>query len=218
MQPKPHFIIVFCINNVVVMSLFKHFLFFVAACLGPVITVLCLWLDLNFFRDTVSELSVTEIVQEAVLAAVAVMHFLFARRYTAFRQCNILIGGLFLAMLIRELDAVFDMIAHGSWVWFALATSAITLVCPLVKWKTTAAQLQDYTRTPGYGMMMAGLITILVFSRLLGMGELWGFILQDGYVRAAKNAVEEGCEMYGYLLCLTATVGYAFSLRRQSAA
>lgn len=200
------------------MSLFKHFLFFVAACLGPVITVLCLWLDLNFFRDTVSEISVTEIVQELVLAGVTVMHFLLARKYIAFRLCNILIGGLFLAMLIRELDAVFDIISHGSWVWFALATSVITLVYPLLRWKLAVVQLQAYTHTPGYGMMLAGLITILVFSRLLGMGELWGFILQDGYVRAAKNAVEEGCEMYGYMLCLTATVGYAFSLRRLGSA
>ncbi len=200
------------------MSLFKHFLLFVAACLGPVITVFCLWLDLNFFRDSVTEISVTEIVQELVLAGVMIIHFMLARKYSPLRLCNILIGGLFLAMLIRELDAVFDMISHGSWVWFALATSAIALIYPLSRWKTAAAQLEEYTHTPGYGMMLAGLMTILVFSRLLGMGELWNFILQDGYVRAAKNAVEEGCEMYGYMLCLTASVGYGFQVRRLAAA
>ncbi|SUB71734.1 Uncharacterised protein [Pluralibacter gergoviae] len=89
--------------HVVVMSLFKHFLFFVVACFGPVLTVFCLWLDLNFFRDTVTEISVTEIVQELVLAAVMVIHFVLAKKYVPLRLCNILIGGLFLAMLIREL-------------------------------------------------------------------------------------------------------------------
>lgn len=200
------------------MSLLKHFLFFVAACLGPAVTVLCLWLDLNFFRDRVSELSVTEIVQELVLAVIIVIHFRLARKYTALRLSNILIGGLFLAMLIRELDAVFDLIAHGSWVWFALASTAAALALPLLKWRVAVCQLQEYARTPGYGMMLAGLMTILVFSRLMGMGELWDFVLQDGYVRAVKNAVEESCEMYGYMLCLTATASYAFSLRRCDAA
>ena len=204
--------------HVVVMSLFKHFLFFVVACFGPVLTVFCLWLDLNFFRDTVTEISVTEIVQELVLAAVMVIHFVLAKKYVPLRLCNILIGGLFLAMLIRELDAVFDTISHGCWVWFALTTSVIALIWPVAKWKTTVAQLEQYAQTPGYGMMLAGLMTILVFSRLLGMGELWNFILQDGCVRAAKNAVEEGCEMYGYMLCLTATLGYSFQLRRIAAA
>ena len=181
------------------------------------ITVFCLWLDLNFFRDAVTEISVTEIVQESVLAAVVVIHFILAKKYATLRYCNILVGGLFLAMLIRELDAVFDMISHGSWVWFALASSVLALIYPLARWKITAGQLQQYTTTPCYGMMLAGLMTILVFSRLLGMGDLWSYILQDGYIRAVKNAVEEGCEMYGYLLCLTASVGYAFQVRRLSA-
>lgn len=200
------------------MSVFKSFLFFIVSCFGPVLTVLCLWIDLNFFRDSVTEVSVTEIVQELILAAVVVIHFLLAKKYTLFRFCNILIGGLFLAMLIRELDAIFDMLSHGSWVWFALATSALSLAYPLLNWKKTLEQLQQYTQTPGYGMMLAGLMTILVFSRLIGMGDLWGFILQDGYVRAAKNAVEEGCEMYGYTLCLIAATGFSFQVRRLSAA
>lgn len=199
------------------MSLFKHFLLFLAACFGPVLTVFCLWVDLHFFRNAVTEVSVTEIVQEVVLAAVVAIHFFLARKYSLLRGCNILIGGLFLAMLIRELDAIFDLISHGSWVWFALTTSALALIYPLSKWKSTVSQLQQYTATPGYGMMLAGLMTILVFSRLLGMGDLWSYILQDGYVREVKNAVEEGCEMYGYMLCLTASVGYAFQMRTRAA-
>ena len=74
-------------------------------------------------------------------------------------------------------------------------------------------QLTQYTRTPGYGMLISGLLAILVFSRLFGMQGLWQAILDDGYVRVVKNVVEEGSESFGYMLCLTASIGYYCNFR-----
>ena len=34
-----------------------------------------------------------------------------------------------------------------------------------------------------------------------------------GYVRVVKNVVEEGSESFGYMLCLTASIGYYCNFR-----
>lgn len=76
------------------------------------------------------------------------------------RYCNILIGGFFLSMLIRELDAFFDLLAHGSWVWFALLSAVCALLYPVIHYRLTLTQLADYTRTPWYGVMLSGLLAV----------------------------------------------------------
>lgn len=159
------------------------------------------------------EVSLTEVVQESVLAVIVLVHLLLARKYAHLRYSNILIGGFFLAMLIRELDGLFDLLSHGSWVWFALLATAGSLVLPLRHLRQTLSQLAEYTRTPYYGMMISGLLAILVFSRLFGMHGLWYAVLEENYARVVKNTVEEGSESFGYMLCLTATLGYACYFR-----
>lgn len=150
---------------------------------------------------------------ESVLAVIVLVHLLLARKYAHLRYSNILIGGFFLAMLIRELDGLFDLLSHGSWVWFALLATAGSLLLPLRHLRQTLSQLAEYTRTPYYGMMISGLLAILVFSRLFGMHGLWYAVLEENYARVVKNTVEEGSESFGYMLCLTATLGYACYFR-----
>lgn len=190
------------------MSVLRSFLFFLGAGAASAVAVLCLWIDVRVFDNNIPEISLTEIVQESVLAIIVLIHFALAGRYALLRYCNILVGGFFLAMLIRELDAVFDLISHGSWVWFALFSTLCTLIYPLRHYRHTLSQLAQYTRTPYYGMMLSGLLAVLVFSRLFGMHGLWYSILEEGYAREVKNAVEEGSESFGYMLCLTASIGY----------
>lgn len=81
-------------------------------------------MDIRVFGNDIPEVSLTEVVQESVLAVIVLVHFLLARNYPHLRYSNILIGGFFLAMLIRELDGLFDLLSHGSWVWFALLATA----------------------------------------------------------------------------------------------
>ncbi|MFK3706264.1 transporter [Klebsiella sp. NPDC088457] len=190
------------------MSVLRSFLFFLGAGAASAVAVLCLWIDVRVFDNNIPEISLTEIVQELVLAMIVLIHFALASRYALLRSCNILVGGFFLTMLIRELDAVFDLISHGSWVWFALFSTLCTLIYPLRHCRQTLSQLAQYTRTPYYGMMLSGLLAVLVFSRLFGMHGLWYSILEAGYARVVKNAVEEGSESFGYMLCLTASIGY----------
>lgn len=182
------------------MSLLRSLLFFFGAAVAAALAVLCLWVDIRVFGNDIPEVSLTEVVQESVLAVIVLVHLLLARKYAHLRYSNILIGGFFLAMLIRELDGLFDLLSHGSWVWFALLATA-------------GSQLAAYTRTPYYGMMISGLLAILVFSRLFGMHGLWYAVLDENFARVVKNTVEEGSESFGYMLCLTATLGYACYFR-----
>ena len=195
------------------MTIFKSLLSFLGAASACAFVVFCLWVDIHFWDYNISELSLTEIVQELVLTTIVFIHFRLAKQYNAMRYCHILVGGFFLAMLIRELDALFDLISHGSWLRFALIAALLALIYPLIHYRQTLAQLAQYTRTPWYGLLISGLLAILVFSRLFGMQGLWHAILNDGYVRVVKNVVEEGCESFGYMLCLTASIGHYRSFR-----
>lgn len=174
--------------------------------LAVMVAVLCLHVDVNILKDGLSETSFTEVAQESILLIIVVIHLVRTRKDSAMRQCNVLIAGFFLAMLIRELDAVFDLIRHGSWVWFALLVSVASIVYAVRNPARIARQLIAYASTPSYGVMVSGLLAILIFSRLFGMSMLWHSILQEGYARIVKNMVEEGVELFGYILCLGASV------------
>lgn len=197
---------VLLITMLYLMLLLKPILQFVFSSLAVLIAILCLHLDVNLFNNGLSEISVTEIVQESLLAAIVGVHLWLARRSGAMRACNILIAGFFMSMLLRELDALFDMISHGSWVWFALGVAAVAVTSVARHPARAVQQLVEYTRTPCWGIMLSGLLAVLVFSRLFGMGILWHNLLQDGYLRIVKNMVEEGTELFGYILCATATL------------
>ncbi len=170
------------------MSLLRSLLFFLGAAVAAALAVLCLWVDIRVFGNDIPEVSLTEVVQESVLAVIVLVHLLLARKYAHLRYSNILIGGFFLAMLIRELDGLFDLLSHGSWrVWFALLATAGSLLLPLRHLRQTLSQLAEYTRTPYYGMMISGLLAILVFSRLFGMHGLWYAVLDENFARVVKK-------------------------------
>lgn len=142
------------------MSVLKSFFFFLFASAACTVPVLCLWADIYLFNLDIPEISLTEIVQETVLGGIVFIHFLLAKKWAFMRYCNILIGGFFLSMLIRELDAFFDLLAHGSWVWFALLSAVCALLYPVIHYRLTLTQLAHYTRTPWYGVMLSGLLAV----------------------------------------------------------
>ncbi|ATC15247.1 transporter [Escherichia coli] len=173
---------------------------------------ICSVCDIVILSDGLGEFSATEIVQEASLAAIVIIHLSQARRHAESRQCNILIAGFFTAMFFRELDALFDIIYHGSWVFFSLAVSVMAIFYAILAGRKTLEKLSHYICTPQYGIMLCGIICILVFSRLFGMHYLWETLLKDNYMRTVKNIVEKGMEMFGYSLCLLSSLGYIFQM------
>ncbi len=186
----------------------KRLLLVVLCVLAVASGVLILFSDVIWFHDFVRESSFTEIVQECLLLALALLFFGHARKVPSRRHSSVLIGGFFTCMLIRELDFIFDKLAHGSWVWFALLTTAICVSYALRNRQKMLEGIAAFMRHPAYGMMLSGLLCVMIFSRLFGMHELWEGLMLDGYNRLVKNMVEEGTEMFGYILCMLSTIWY----------
>ncbi|QTF10752.1 hypothetical protein HC231_09770 [Brenneria izadpanahii] len=185
--------------------IFRQFIFLLFSAVIVMLAVMALFLDVQWLHNEVKETSITEISQASILAAIVCSNLFQAVRSREGKRGFVLIAGFFGCMLIREMDFVFDMIAHGSWLWFALSVAIGTIFFCFKKPSDTIHQLTVFIRHPAYGMMFSGLLCVLVFSRLFGMQVLWQDLMRDGYIRSVKNIVEEGTELFGYALCLIST-------------
>lgn len=175
-----------------------------------------MFIDVVWMNNAVHESSFTESAQEIILGLIALLFFLRAWRSPAERSIMVLAGGFFSCMLIREMDFLFDALQHGCWVWFALAVTLASLATALRQPKTIIRGLATFMRHPAWNLMSAGMITVLVFSRLFGMHELWQHLMLDGYNRTVKNMAEEGSELLGYSMCLFATFSYLWQRPRHA--
>lgn len=166
------------------------------------------FIDVVWMHDAVHEASLTECAQEIMLAIISLLFFHRAWRAPGQRPIAVLVGGFFGCMFIREMDFLFDQLSHGSWFWFALALTLACFAIALRNPRGIVSGLARFMTHPGWGMMSAGMLTILVFSRLFGIHQLWEHLMLDSYIRTVKNMAEEGSELLGYSLCMLATVRY----------
>jgi len=186
---------------------------FLFATLFLVLMMSSIYIDVNWMNDAMHETSITETLQEVMLASVAAMFFWSAHRRPDQRGALILIGGFYSCMLIRELDFLFDVVEHGSWVWFALATAAACLAMALRSPRSTLDGLVAFVTDRCWLMTVSGMLIVLVFSRLFGMHQLWQHLMLDGYNRVVKNIAEEGTELLGYSICWLASMRYLWQTR-----
>lgn len=189
-------------------ALLNHIVNILLLCAGAFLVVGVIYLDIAIFKNNVGEISATEIVQEMVLFAVSALFFWQVARHPALRGGMMLIGGFFGCMFIRELDAAFDLIYHGSWVYFASLLALFCIVRAAFTPKTTLRGLSAFLAHPACHYMVCGLVLVLVFSRVFGMNAIWKVVMEGEYVRAVKNIVEEGTEFMGYVLCLGSAVAF----------
>lgn len=188
--------------------IYREIIRFLLYSLTAAFTMMLLFLDVIWLKHDVGESSFVELSQEFMLLIISAIFLRLAYRYQSSRNLHILIAGLFLCMLIRELDSVLDHIHHGIWIYPALATTFICLGYTLQSPKDTLKQLAAFPANPHYGFMLSGLICVLVFSRLIGITALWKGQMGVFYMREVKNIVEEGVEFFGYALCFVATLYY----------
>ncbi|MBU5378901.1 hypothetical protein [Pantoea septica] len=186
---------------------------FLFATLFLMLMMSSIYIDVNWMNDAMHETSITETLQEVMLASVAAMFFWSAHRRPDQRGALILIGGFYSCMLIRELDFVFDVVEHGSRVWFALATAAACLAMALRSPRSTLDGLVAFVTDRCWLMTVSGMLIVLVFSRLFGMHQLWQHLMLDGYNRVVKNIAEEGTELLGYSICWLASTRYLWQTR-----
>lgn len=179
--------------------------FFLLALIMAATTSL-LFIDILVLKNDLGEDSVTEIVAEIMLLVVVVLFVRKGIREPEYRAGFFLVAGFFTCMLIRELDQLFDYIAHGAWFWFAVPVAVAAVLYALLHPRAATGGLCRFVSHRSYGMMVTGLLIVLVFSRLFGMGILWRGMMGDDFNRLAKNLAEEGCELLGYTLCLLSAI------------
>ncbi|TQC70194.1 hypothetical protein [Pantoea dispersa] len=198
-------------ENIILIS--RELAAFIISGLVLVFCMAMVYIDVNWMNDALHETSFTEATQELMLAAITALFFLAAWQRPQQRSALILVGGFFSCMLIREMDFLFDVVQHGAWLWFALATTAASLAMALRQPRQILPGLAALLQHRSWQMMAAGLLAVLVFSRLFGMHELWQQLMLDGYNRVVKNMAEEGSELFGYSLCLVASLRYLWQTR-----
>ncbi len=185
----------------------KNFLCFFLKCLLPVLVVGLIYFDIKTFGD-IREKSLVELGQSVFLFAASVIFMYLANKKKA--NGLWLVAGFFVCMLIREQDAYFDDIFHGSWAYFALASIVFFVWKALKQGKEQAVKtLAEYMQSPPFTTMSFGVMIILFFSRAMGMGKLWKLVMGERFIRVVKNVVEEGTELFGYSIIFLAAVEYA---------
>ncbi len=189
----------------------KQVIFFLLFAFCAAFTTGVLFFDVVILKDQVKEISATEIIQESFLFITAAVFFMQSRRHKALRGGYILASAFFGCMLIRELDGLFDLIHFGAWIYFASLLAVYAVCWAATMPKTTFNGLYAIVEEEAFPILLFGLVVILVFSRLMGLHQIWQAAVAGDNVRLVKNLVEEGIELFGYSLCLTAALRMRYS-------
>lgn len=164
-----------------------------------------------------SEQTLTEHMQD-FMSFFSCMLFLYAARID--KKLNIaatLLGALMAMMFVRESDSLLDQyVFDGAW----QAIVCLIFVCVLIflwgKFSSIYGSLKEYSLQSSFGTFLAGFVTILAFSRLMGRASFWQAVMGDSYMRIVKNIVEEGIETLGYTLIFISAVELVIACRRRS--
>ncbi|MCI6988144.1 MAG: transporter [Campylobacter sp.] len=197
-------------------KLLQPFLVFVGCSLATILCLVCIYIDFLITDKGIGEISVTEITQEFVLLVIVILFLKIAKNHSENKNSSFLIAGLFLTMLIREFDALFDQIlGHGTWLYFALFVTTFFCIITFGRnLNSTINELYEYSKEPSFGMMLSGLVCILVFSRVFGTTELWRVIIHEEHIKLVKNMVQESLELFGYITCLSSGIWCFFCQKR----
>jgi hypothetical protein len=191
----------------------KFFLLALLALVAPLIV----YIDFAIIGNDVKESSITEFTQEGLLLLSAIVFGVAARRYSDSRGFYVLVAGLFLCMLIREMDMVLDMVWHGFWIWPALFVAITSAALAFFGSRSTILPpMAGYFDSRPYIYLSFGFIIVLFFSRVFGSGSLlWKDILGEHYSQVFKTALQEGLELFGYLFIALGSVMTLFERCRQ---
>ncbi|MFL3650521.1 MAG: hypothetical protein ACI6PR_04810 [Pseudoalteromonas sp.] len=163
-----------------------------------------------------SEETLTEHMQDILTLLSSILFFYASRINSQLKIACVLLATLTAMMFVREFDTYLDMyVFDGAWQAIVYSILACTFVYLITKRGNIFSSIQAYAQTPSYGICLAGLVTLLAFSRMMGKGAFWHSIMGDSYVRVVKNIVEEGIETLGYTLILISAFELVLLCRKQ---
>lgn len=159
------------------------------------------------------ENSFSEWAQEISLIVIAIAFFWVGRKFPDKRALTTLLAGMSIMGLIREYNNFFkEYFFVGAWTSLVLLTAIITAYLVYRQRHTLVPAIVDFIQRPSFGMLIAGFLTIIVFSRLFGLPRLWEPIMGETFIRPVMRAAEEGTELLGYTLLMLGALEYAVSV------
>jgi len=159
-----------------------------------------------------SEFSAVELLQPALLLICILVTGWYARSLPPTRPMTTIIALFLLLMLVREQDYFIDQwLPWGTWL---LPATLVAVCLGYLAWRNRhELRLQGRLlgSSPAFGLLFAGLLVLVGFSRIFGQTDLWMALLADDYQRIAKLAAEEMTELLGYCLLLTGCIELRYS-------
>lgn len=187
----------------------KNALDFLLLAFAMLLVPAAIYIDIVVLQlDGIPESSVTEYVQETLLFFSACAFFYMARKNSEQRGFALLVAGFFGTMFIREFDAMFDQVFHGFWVYIAITWVMLILTQALRDKSNILTVMANASQTRSFAYILIGLAIVLAFSRVFGTGSLWRLVLDVEAGNLAKNVIQEGLELLGYLFVFWGTATY----------
>lgn len=172
--------------------------------------------DLGYDKFDSSHFGFSEFMQNLMLS-LSVVFTLFARaKWPVLRNGCLLLALFLLASLARQNHLRFEDLVGTKAIWKAIvALLAVYAVYTLVRhWKAFLLELNIYANSFSFGLLMAGVMTTYVFSRLFGRQVLWIDVMGEHYIRVVKNLAEETTESIGYMLICMGALELCLLTRR----
>ena len=161
----------------------------------------------------IKDASYTENLQETLLVFSSAIFIYLAKKKSA--RGLLLVAGFFACMFIREWDAVFDDIFHGAWKYVAIPTAVGFTYCALKEGlQKVWDDLAGFMSNKSYDVIVAGLIIVLVVSRMLGSKAIWLLMSGPDFKYVFKTFIEEGLELLGYMVIFAGSVRYYLENRK----
>ena len=135
--------------------------------------------------------------------------------YKNWRPLLLLIAEFIFISLVREQDAYLDLhYFDGAWQTIVMISLPFPIYFAIIRRKKLMDNLKVYTSLFAFGIMISGVLTTYIFSRLYGRKIFWMAAMENGYMRDVKNISEESLETYGYLLIFIASVELIFLIKK----
>jgi hypothetical protein len=156
-----------------------------------------------------NESSIIEQFQLIYLCVCMVLFFLSAKIKSSRMSLSVLLAGMALIALIRELDYFFDnYVFDGAWQTIAFLV-ALTTGFFVIKFRQgLKSSIQEFTSKASFGYMTSAFVVLFIFSRIIGKQVLWKAVMGENYLRVVKSFVEESTELFGYTLLLIAAIEF----------
>jgi len=144
-----------------------------------------------------------EITQFLAALFTAFLFFLMSRERPRSADLMRFLAALSLIACARELDNfTLELGSRDAYKWLAMAPLAWALSIGARARGRLLDQLEAFSRTSGFSLLLAGFLVVVVYSQLLGQKALWMAVLDADIYRPVKELVEESSELLGYLLML----------------